>query len=85
MFILIYSRFLVYNNFIGSTNYKGYKMNNELALLNKNLTDAKKDLQVAREAFQNDNSDAAFDSVQACYAEIGRLQDSIIKYLMNNK
>jgi hypothetical protein len=60
-------------------------MNNELKLLNKNLTDAKQDLEVARMAFHESNSDAAYDSVRACQKEIARIQGLIVDYLLITK
>lgn len=60
-------------------------MNAELALLNKNLTDAKKDLITARLAFDATDSDDAYTAVRACYDEIAKIQDQIITYLLTNK
>jgi hypothetical protein len=60
-------------------------MNNELKLLNKNLTDAKSDLENARVAFNTTDSDVAYDSMMACHKEISRIQGLIIDYLLTNK
>ena len=60
-------------------------MNNELKLLNKNLTDAKSDLEVARMAFNDSDSDDAFLATQECHKEVVRIQDLIIDYLLTSK
>lgn len=60
-------------------------MNNELKLLNKNLTHAKLDLENARVAFNTTDSDVAYDAVLLCQKDVTKMQQEILDYLLTNK